>query len=306
MMMIRFREVDNMSLLTDKKIALDKAFIQLKRENEELLARAEIGWCTLEIYIENHEIPVFEGSYDFPVEEFHLISLIEQSLTENGQLSEEAQTFIQTLNSELPKFYQVKKDQKNERRPTKIKKEKKTPPSVETAFTQSNGSLQKKKMSFQWLLFGFIVVVSCGLFIMQLSTQRELEQLTKKEHQLQERIAFAEELAARQPQIDTFSRYFITNYYSGEMEEERYRKKLQSFLAEKVAKQISPQKEKVKSILSWEMKKEAKHWQIAYIVTLETEKKTQETKKVSFQLEEQGKNYLVSTLPELDDFEINQ
>lgn len=115
---------------------------------------------------------------------------------------------------------------------------------------------------------------------MQLSTQREIEQLTKKEHQLQERIAFAEELATKQPQIDTFSRYFITNYYSGEMAEERYRKKLQSFLTEKVAKQISPQKEKVKSILSWEMKKEGKHWQIAYVITLETEKKTQETKSV--------------------------
>ncbi|EMF0203294.1 hypothetical protein NXK88_002545 [Enterococcus hirae] len=306
MMMIRFKEVDNMSLLTDKKIALDKAFIQLKRENEELLARAEIGWCTLEIYAENQEIPVFEGSYDFPIEDFHLISLIEQSLTENGQLSEEAQAFIQTLNSELPKFYQLKKDQKKERRPIKSKKKEKPFSSIETTSIQTNCSIQKKKISFQWLLFGFIVVVSCGLFIMQLSTNRQLRQLTQKEHQLQERVEMAEEITTKQPQIDTFSRYFITNFYSGEMEEERYMKKLQSFLTKKVAKQISPQKEKVRSILSWEMKKKANHWQIAYIVTLETEKKTQETKKVSFQLEEQGKNYLVSTLPELDDFEINQ
>ena len=69
-MIIEFLETNGLELQLNQKMDLDKGFVQLKRQNEELLARSEIGWCSFAIYAEGQEIPAMKGNLIYPFKTF--------------------------------------------------------------------------------------------------------------------------------------------------------------------------------------------------------------------------------------------
>ncbi|MDT2486299.1 MULTISPECIES: hypothetical protein [Enterococcus] len=114
-----------------------------------------------------------------------------------------------------------------------------------------------------------------------------------------------EKQVQQQPQIDTFSRYFLTNYYTGTTEGEKVQEKINRFVDKGVLKDFQGTDKQVKSILPWEAKRKGSTWYLAYILTFQDSQEQTTTQQVSFSIKEQDQQYKVTTVPKEEHFEIN-
>lgn len=304
-MIIEFLQTDELELPLNQKMDLDKGFIQLKRQNEELLARSEIGWCSFAIYAEGQEIPAYEGEFELPVQDFHLVQMIENKFKEEGEIDSQVQAFLEVLNHSLPKPYRLKleKNVKQEKRKKieriPVKEARESPDKREYPIQEVSKRRNKTRFLVPFLLIIGFLLTQTAYFL--LKTNQSTQEITK----LHDQLEIMEERVNSQGQLDTFCRYFLTNFYSKESDEEEYQEKNKVFLSNQLIDQISPTETPVKSILLWNIQSKKQHWIVSYVISLEESEGKQVTKKVTFMLEEKNKQYQVIQLPESENFEIN-
>ena len=304
-MIIEFLETSGLELPLNQKMDLDKGFIQLKRQNEELLARSEIGWCSFSIYAEGQEIPAYEGEFDLPVQDFHLVRMIEKNFKKEGEIDSQVQAFLEILNQSLPKYYRLKSEK--DVKPVKEKKVRKvaSKESRELSVKMEHAVHEvPKKKRHKWFLV-FITLVAGLLLVQTTYFSIKMNQSTQEIVQLHDQLETMQEKVNSQGQLDTFCRYFLTNFYSKESDKEVYQDKNKVFLSNQLIDQLSPTETPVKSILSWNVQPKKNQWVVSYIVSLEESKEKQVTKKVTFMLKEKDQKYQVTKLPQLENFEIN-
>ncbi|MGL9796348.1 hypothetical protein [Enterococcus sp. DIV1283b] len=304
-MIIEFLQTNGVELPLNQKMDLDKGFVQLKRQNEELLARSEIGWCSFAIYAEGQEIPAYEGEFDFPVQDFHLVRMIEENFKKENEIDSQVQAFLEVLNHSLPKYYRLKPEknvkQVKEKKIRKVsqKESREIPVKMERTIQEVPKKSQKK-----WFLISTILI-SGILFAQTTYFSIKMNQSTQEIVQLHDQLETMKENLDSQGQLDTFCRYFLTNFYSKESDKEVYQEKNKVFLSNQLIDQISPNETPVKSILSWSIQSNKQQWIVSYVISLEENEGKQVTKKVTFTLKKKNKQYQVTQLPELENFEIN-
>ncbi|EPI26417.1 hypothetical protein [Enterococcus faecium] len=304
-MIIEFLETNGLELPMNQKMDLDKGFVQLKRQNEELLARSEIGWCSFAIYAEGQEIPAYEGEFDLPVQDFHLVRMIENNFKKEGEIDSQVQAFLEVLNHSLPKYYRLKSEK--DMKPMKEKKVRKvsSKESRELSLKRKHAVPEvSKKSRHKWFL-ACITLVAGFLLAQTTYFSIKMNQSTQKIVQLHDQLETMKEKVNSQGQLDTFCRYFLTNFYSKESDKELYQEKNKVFLSNQLIDQLSPTETPVKSILSWSIQPKKHQWIVSYVISLEESGGKQVTKKVTFMLKENNKQYQVTQLPELENFEIN-
>ncbi|HHJ5066884.1 TPA: hypothetical protein ACQK1M_002007 [Enterococcus hirae] len=304
-MIIEFLETNGLELQLNQKIDLDKGFVQLKRQNEELLARSEIGWCSFAIYAEGQEIPAYEGEFDLPVQDFHLVRMIENNFKKEGEIDSQVQAFLEVLNHSLPKYYRLKSEK--DVKPVKEKKNRKVSPKESIESPQKlERTIQEvpKKSHKKWFLV-FTLLISGILLAQTTYFSIKMNQSTQEVVQLHDQLETMKEKVNSQGQLDTFCRYFLTNFYSKESNKEVYQEKNKVFISNQLIDQLSPTETPVKSILSWSIQPKKHQWNVSYVISLEESEGKQVTKKVTFMLKENNKQYQVTQLPELENFEIN-
>ncbi|MBK5028542.1 hypothetical protein [Enterococcus faecium] len=304
-MIIEFLQTNGVELPLNQKMDLDKGFVQLKRQNEELLARSEIGWCSFAIYAEGQEIPAYEGEFDLPVQDFHLVRMIEENFKKENEIDSQVQAFLEVLNHSLPKYYRLKPEknvkQVKEKKIRKVsqKESREIPVKMERTIQEVPKKSQKK-----WFLISTILI-SGILFAQTTYFSIKMNQSTQEIVQLHDQLETMKENLDSQGQLDTFCRYFLTNFYSKESDKEVYQEKNKVFLSNQLIDQISPNETPVKSILSWSIQSKKQQWIVSYVISLEENEGKQVTKKVTFTLKEKNKQYQVTQIPELENFEIN-
>lgn len=147
-----------------------------------------------------------------------------------------------------------------------------------------------------------------GLFFLLLGTfylGKSVQSKPKIPSEVSEQLNNLEKQVQQQPQIDTFSRYFLTNYYTGTTEGEKVQERINRFVDKGVLKDVPGTDKQVKSILPWEAKRKGSTWHLAYIVTLQDPQEQTTTQQVSFSIKEQDQHYKVMTVPKEEPFEIN-
>lgn len=271
-----------------------KGILFLEKANQELLASGKKEEITCFLYESAEQsLPTCEGQIQLPITNESMSEYLWRSFQSVARESEEGNAFFMAFERSLPR-------KRNETSPPK-KKQKTSfsegglPPEREPPFSH--------KIRGGWLFFFLLTgmaLLGIGVWIGKntdvfLPATDENQELVVLEHQLQS-----------QGKCDTFSRYFLTNYYAGTMEKEQVQEKVRRFVSEELFDQISGQEAQLKSAFPWETKVQKESWLVSYIVVLQTEKETVTTKKVTFQLKEKQEKFFVTTIPKEEPFEINQ
>ncbi len=168
---------------------------------------------------------------------------------------------------------------------------------IQVPYTE--GRMIIKLATFLKVMFLFFLLL--GGFYLGKSVQSE----PKIPSEVSEQLNNLEKQVKQQPQIDTFSRYFLTNYYTGITEGEKVKERINRFVDKSVLKDVSGTDKQVKSILPWEATRKGSTWHLTYIVTLQDPQEQTTTQQVSFSIKEQEQQYKVITVPKEEPFEIN-
>ena len=107
-----------------------------------------------------------------------------------------------------------------------------------------------------------------------------------------------------QNKVETFTRFFLTNYYSGKTDAKTRQAVLKKFVKKETLSDFLSEKSRARSMFPWEVKKKDKQWTIAFIVVLINEKDEQSIKKITFTAEETKEQLVVMERPTEEDFEL--
>lgn len=271
-----------------------KGILFLEKANQELLASGKNEEITCFLYESAEQsLPTCEGQIQLPMTNEPMSEYLRRTFQSVAQESEEANAFFLAFERSLLK-------KRNEMPPPK-KKQKPSfseggrPPEREPPFSHKirGGRL------FFFLLMA-IVLLGIGVWV-----GKNADVFLPATDETQERVVLEHQLQS-QGKRDTFSRYFLTNYYTGTTEKEQVQEKVRRFVSEELLDQISGQEAQLKSAFPWETKGQKESWLVSYIVVLQTGKETVTTKKVTFQLKEKQEKLFVTTIPKEEPFEINQ
>ncbi|OTO03228.1 hypothetical protein [Enterococcus sp. 5B3_DIV0040] len=175
----------------------------------------------------------------------------------------------------------------------------KTQPISQTIPIQPNRAFRLWKRLLFVLILLFSLIGGSLVSVHCYRTSQEIAQLTVENNEQAHQIE-------NQTKIDTFSRYFLTNYYTGTKEKEQVQEKVRRFVSDTLLSKVEGQDVQLKSTFPWEVKVQNDSWKVSYIVVLQTDKETVITKKVTFQLKEEQEKIWVTSIPEEEPFEINQ
>ncbi|HFD1635373.1 TPA: hypothetical protein QFF48_001634 [Enterococcus faecium] len=266
-MEIIFTKSHNMAL-PSKRVTLYEGNQQLLICNQELLRNQEQGECTFELYLEKQEIPTYEDTWVFPSAGFDFIHSIEKQLVED-EMTPEMQQFLTLLEKEI-------------NQPLKKWRAKK----------------RVKREDFLRVSILIICLVIGSYFFLMMQT---------KIADFETDIQAIERRLDTKDQVDIFSRYFLTNFYSYETEEEAYKEKNHLFLDEKLLEDLSVPSQQVVNILTWSLHFVKDEWTVTYIVTFDNPEEERETKKLHFNVKEVGSEaYQVVSLPRVEEFNLNR
>ncbi|MEX1541563.1 hypothetical protein AB3I13_14160, partial [Enterococcus sp. C62] len=88
--------------------------------------------------------------------------------------------------------------------------------------------------------FVFTILISGFLFAQTTYLSIKMNQSTQEVVQLHDQLETMKEKVNSQGQLDTFCRYFLTNFYSKESDKEVYQEKNKVFLSNRLIDQLSP------------------------------------------------------------------
>lgn len=235
-MKVIFTNAQNMALPIAQKIPIGQANITLMNANKKLLEEHGRGQCTFELYLDKQELPAYKDTWIFPTDSFDFLKSIEKNLMEEDELTPEIQQFLELIEKEMHK---------------KLKKK-------QVSFS--------KKQMLDWIkIFFTILGLSIAAYLL-IDTQVQTTKVSTEKEALVYQVNTKD-------QVDIFGRYFLTNFYSLETDEEKFKEKNQSFLSEELINELTVTSQRVINILMWKIDYSKDKWQLTYIVTLENRKK---------------------------------
>ena len=163
----------------------------------------------------------------------------------------------------------------------------------------TEGRMMVKFTTFLKIMCLFFLLL--GTFYLGKSVQSE----PKISSEVTEQLNNLEKQVQQQTKIDTFSRFFLSNYYTGTKEDDKVQEKIKRFVDKETLKEFRGTEEKIKSILPWEVKRDGSTWLVSYVINLQDSQEKTTTQKVTFSIKEQEKQYRVMTVPKEEPFEIN-
>ena len=122
---------------------------------------------------------------------------------------------------------------------------------------------------------------------------------------MSEQLDNLEKQVQQQPKIDTFSRYFLTQYYGGTANNKEVQAKVKRYVDKDIVSALKGTESHLKSVLPWNIQKKEDVWEVAYVLTLQEEREFTMVH-VQFSIKEQDKQYKVMTVPKEEPFEINE
>ena len=126
----------------------------------------------------------------------------------------------------------------------------------------------------------------------------------EKELEVKKELNTLTEQVNDQNKVETFTRFFLTNYYSGKTDAKTRQAVLKKFVKKEILSDFLSEKSRARSMFPWEVKKKDKQWTIVFIVVLINEKAEQSTKKITFTAEETKEQLVVMERPTEEDFEL--
>ena len=267
-MYIVFSDETDHSLPTGKKIPVTEASKLLTDLNQALLDVNKEETLSYQLYSDKNDY-ILGMEVVLPEPHFTLYGSIAEKF--KGELNEDAEALLHGLKDELTSPNKTEK---------KIKK-------------------KKKPFSFptKWAFFSVLPLLLLVFLNGKINTQQEqLEELKA------ERIEQPQ--STEDSKIDTFSRYFLSSYYTTETNGDTYRKGLTTYVEEKVLTSFEPTNKQLKSTLLWTIESLDEEIIVTYIISLK-ENEQSSTKKVRFTLtpNKQGE-YKVKEAPSLEPFEL--
>ncbi|HAP9673202.1 TPA: hypothetical protein IWK89_000804 [Enterococcus faecium] len=283
-----------------QRLPLVQGIPLLEETSRELLAihqQVVIDYC---IYNEkNQDLATLEATLTLPVEGQTIVEAIQAPVRDNEEVdSEDARAFLALFEKSLPKD---KRTQGTKRRKTGTNTKQKTASQeliVQAPYTR--GRMIVKFATFLKVMFLFFLLL--GGFYLGKSVQSE----PKIPSEVSEQLNNLEKQVQQQAKIDTFSRFFLSNYYTGTKEDDKVQEKIKRFVDKETLKEFRGTEEKIKSILPWEVKRDGSTWQVSYVINLQNNQEKITMQQVTFSIKEQEKQYRVMTVPKEESFEINQ
>ncbi|NBA54952.1 hypothetical protein [Enterococcus hirae] len=287
-----------LGLPNGKRLSMVQGIPLLEEANREVLATNQQVIVDYLIYTDkNQDLATLEATLTLPVEGQTIVEAIQAPVCDNEEVdSEDAKAFLALFEKSLPKD---KRTQRIKRRKAGMNKEEKTARqelTIQVPYTRMN----VKPATLLKVMFLFVLLLTGFYFGKSVQSEPKLpskvsEQLNNLENQVQQ-----------QTKIDTFSRFFLSNYYTGTKEEDKVQEKIKRFVDKEILKEFQGTEEQIKSILPWEVKCVGSIWHVSYVVNLQNSEEETITQKVSFSIDKQEKQYKVLTVPKKESFEINQ
>lgn len=282
-----------------QRLPLVQGIPLLEETSRELLAIHQQVVIDYFIYNEkNQDLATLEATLTLPVEGQTIVEAIQAPVRDNEEVdSEDARAFLALFEKSLPKN---KRTQGTKRRKTGTNTKQKTASQeliVQAPYTRGRMIVKfapfLKIMCLFFFLLGVFYLGKTVPFPAKISDEGNA-QWKALDKQVQQ-----------QPRIDTFSRYFLTNYYTGTKEDDKVQEKIKRFVDKETLKEFRGTEEKIKSILPWEVKRDGSIWQVSYVINLQNSQEKITMQQVTFSIKEQEKQYRVMTVPKEEPFEIN-
>ncbi|WPH48350.1 hypothetical protein SHT67_14320 (plasmid) [Enterococcus faecalis] len=283
----------------NKRLPMVQGIPLLEEVNRELLASKQEETIDYFVYTEkNQELATLAATLTLPVENQTMVEAIVAPVRNNKEIdSEDAQAFLALFKKSLPKEKRLKETKKKKIEP-KIPQNK----SNKELFIHipwSRGKGVKLTTFFKCAFLFFLPLI--GIHIGRV-TQPE----PKIPDEVKNQQISLEKQVQQQDKIDTFSRFFLTNYYTGLKDKRKVQDQVERFVEKDVLNDFSGTEEKVKSILPWNKEYKNKEWQVSFVITLQGTKEQTTTQKVSFSIKEKNGKYKVQNVPESERFVINE
>lgn len=278
----------------EKMIPLVQAIPLLNSASAELTALGKEGAVSFLLYREQGDTQsILDADIHLPIVNGTTIEAIQQPIMESDDYS----------SAEKEQFLSLFGKTKKSRGLPKVKQSKVKPPVNDTKEKQ-----EKKIFPVKWLYLAtvpLVLLLTIGGFLIGQSTTGEKSVAVESMDQLEKKVNALEDQLAVTGQLDTFSRFFITNYFSGKKDELQFHDQVKPFVDKELLQEIKPTQEKVKSILPWTMERKGEGWQVAYVVTLETIDNKTDKELMTFLIKEENGQYIVSSVPQRERFSIN-
>lgn len=267
-MYIVFSDDTDHSLPTGKKIPVTEASKLLTELNQALLEFDKKETLMYQLYSDKNEY-ILGMEITLPEPHFTFYNSVAEKF--DGILDEDAEALLHGLKNELSS-------------PNK---------------TEKKSKKKKKPFSFptKWAFFSVVPLILLVFLNGKINTQQEQLEELKAEH-------IEQPQSNEDSKIDTFSRYFLSSYYTTETNADTYRKGLTTYVEEKALTSFEPTNKQLKSTLLWTIESLDKEIVVTYIIALK-ENEQSSTKKVRFTLtpNKQGE-YKVKEAPSLEPFEL--
>ncbi|EHK9432941.1 TPA: hypothetical protein UYA64_001770 [Enterococcus faecium] len=283
-----------------QRLPLVQGIPLLEETSRELLAINQQAVIDYFIYNEkNQDLATLEATLILPVEGQTIVEAIQAPVRDNEEVdSEDAKAFLALFEKSLPKD---KRTQGTKKRKTETNTEKNAASKekiIQVPYTE--GRMTVKLATFLKVMFLFFLLLA-GFYLGK-SVQSE----PKIPSEVSEQLNNLEKQVQQQTKIDTFSRFFLSNYYTGTKEDDKVQEKIKRFVDKEALKEFQGTEEQIKSILPWEVKRDGSTWLVSYVINLQDSQEKTTTQKVTFSIKEQEKQYRVMTVPKEESFEINQ
>lgn len=282
-----------------QRLPLVQGIPLLEETNQELLAIHQQAVIDYFIYNEkDQELATLKATLTLPVEGQTMVEAIQAPVWASEEVdSEDAKAFLALFEKSLPKD---KRTQGIKRRKIGRNKEEKTAGqelTIQVPYTEGRMTVKFAPFLKIMCLFFFLL----GAFYLGKTVPFPAKISDKGNAQWKA----LEKQVQQQPQIDTFSRYFLTNYYTGTTEKEKVQERINRFVDKGVVNDVQGTDKQVKSMLLWEAKRKGATWHLSYILTFQDRHEQTTTQQVSFSIKEQDQQYKVLTVPKEAPFEIN-
>ena len=280
-------QAEKIALPVHQRFPLVQGLLLLEQANQEVLATKQGGTIAYFLYTgKEQELPILEAELLLPVKQKDMLDVLLEPVTNDPTLDPiEVKNFLQLVNQSLPKKQRAKSNKK----------------STEKKATIDTKPVKKKVFLSVSLitLIGLILLMSGFLLGKTNSTPYQ-----EKELEVKKEINTLTEQVNEQNKVETFTRFFLTNYYSGKTDTKTRQAVLKKFVKKETLSDFLSEKSRARSMFPWEVKKKDKQWTIAFIVVLINEKDEQSTKKITFTAEETKEQLVVMERPTEEDFEL--
>lgn len=287
-----------------KRLPMVQGLPLLEEANREMIATNQQVPVDYLIYIDrNQELATLEATLTLPVEGQTVSEAIQAPVRDNEEVdSEDARVFLALFEKSLPK---------NKRTQGIRKKKAETNPKQKKTSEEKNIQVlhTEEKRTVKLATFLKVMMAVFLLFIggyIGKSIQSQPSNNSEIQEQLSDQLNNLEQQVQQKAKIDTFSRFFLTNYYTGTEEDEEVQEKIKRFVDEEALDEFRGNDEQVKSILPWEVRCNDSTWHVSYVITLQNAQEKTTTQLVTFSLQAQEKQYKVLTVPKEENFDINQ